>query len=79
MQRYQLEVEGIPEYINMLKNAQKKAGRYSCMIANETLLLFASTAMLTTEIFTRTNNDWEDRAEAGKLSPNGRQRTRERT
>ena len=36
------------------------------MIAGETLPLFASTAMLTTEIFLRTNNNWEDRAKAGK-------------
>ena len=27
MQRYHLEVEGIPEYINMLEDAQKQAGR----------------------------------------------------
>ena len=27
MQRYHLEVEGIPEYINMLEDAQRQAGR----------------------------------------------------
>ena len=49
MQRYHLEVEGIPEYINMLEDAQKQAGRSSQTIADETLLLFMSTAMLTIE------------------------------
>ena len=66
MQRYHLEVKGIPEYIKMLKDAQKQAGRASQTIANETLVLFVSTAMLTKEIFPRKNDDWEDRAEANK-------------
>ena len=34
MQRYHLEVEGIPGYINMLENAQKKAGRAGRTIAD---------------------------------------------
>ena len=45
MQRYHLEVEGIPEYINMLEDAQRQDGQAGRMIADETLLLFASTAM----------------------------------
>ena len=49
MQRYYLEVQGIPKYINIIKNAQKQAGRTGQTIAEKTLLLFASTAMLTTE------------------------------
>ena len=67
MQCYHLGVEGIPEYINMLEDAQKQAGRAGCTIADETLLLFATTSMLTTEIFPRTNDDWEDRAEANTI------------
>ena len=55
MQIYHLKVEGIPECINMFEDAQKQAGRAGCTIAEETLLLFASTAMLTTEKFPRTN------------------------
>ena len=61
MQRYHLEVEEIPEYINMLEDAQRQAGRVGRTIANNTLLLFASTAMLTTERFPRTNGNWEER------------------
>ena len=57
MQSYHLEVEGIPEYINMLEDAQNQSGREGRTIANKTLLIFASTAMLTTERFPRTNDN----------------------
>ena len=66
MQRYHLEVEGIPEYINILEDAKRQAGRAGRTITDETLLLFASTAMLTSERFPRSNDDWEDRAERDK-------------
>ena len=66
MQRYHLEIEGILDYINMLEDAQKQAGRAGRTIANKTLLFFATTAMLTTERYPRTNNNWEDWAEANK-------------
>ena len=62
MQSYHLEVEVIPEYINMLEDAQRQAGRAGQTITDETLLLFASTAMLTSERFPRANDDWKDRA-----------------
>ena len=62
MQRYHLKVEGVPEYINMLKDAQKQAGHAGRTIFYETLLLFTSTAMPTPEQYTITNNDWEDRS-----------------
>ena len=38
MQRYHLEVEGIPEYINMLKDAQRQTGQTGCTITDDTLL-----------------------------------------
>ena len=63
MQRYHLEVEGIPEYITILKDAQRQAGREGRTITDDTLLLFASTAMLTNERYPRANDDWEDRSE----------------
>ena len=66
IQRYHLEVKGIPEYINMLKDAQRQAGRAVRTIVDETLLLFASTAMLASERFPRANDDWEERAERDK-------------
>ena len=66
MQSYHIEFKGIPKYINMLEDAQKQAGLAGQTIKNETLLLFASTAMLTTEIFPQTNDNWEDRAKSDK-------------
>ena len=50
----------------MLEDAQKQAGRAGRTIANETLLLFASTEILTTERYPQANNDWEDRSEVNK-------------
>ena len=66
MQRYHLEVEGIPEYINFLEDAQRQSGRAGRAILDKILLLFASTVMLTSERFPRANDDWEDRAELDK-------------
>ena len=66
MHRYYLEVEGIPEYMNMLEDAQWQADRAGRTIMDDTLLLFASTAMLTSERFPRANDNWEDRAERDK-------------
>ena len=70
MQRYHLEVEGIPEYINMLEDAQNKLGRSGRTIADETLLLFSSTAILAALRYPRSNNDWEDRYEDEKTWAN---------
>ena len=66
MQRYHFEVEGIPEYMNMLEDAKKYLGRSGRTIADETLLLFVSTEMLTTERYPQSNNNLEDRAKDGK-------------
>ena len=66
MQRYHLEVEGIPECINILEDAQKEAGWARRTIANETLILFVTTTILTSERFLRANEDREDRAEYDK-------------
>ena len=43
MERYHLEVEGIPEYINMLEDAQRQARQAGHAISDDTLLLFSST------------------------------------
>ena len=66
MQRYHLKVKGIPDYINILEDAQRQAGEAGRTIADETSLLFASTALLTSKRFPRANNDWEERAERDK-------------
>ena len=66
MQRYHLKVEGIPEYVNILEDAQSQTGGAGRTISDETLLLFAITEMLTSEQFSRANDDWEERAETDK-------------
>ena len=66
MQRYHIEVEGIPKYVNMLEDAQRQAVQAGRTITDNTLLLFASTAMLTSERFPRANDDWEYRDERDK-------------
>ena len=66
IQRDHLKVEVIPEYINMLVDAQWQAGWEGRTIANETLLLFESTVMLTSDRFPRSNDDWEERTERKK-------------
>ena len=50
----------------MLEDAQQQAGRAGRAISDDTLLLFASMAMLTSERFPRANDAWEDRAEPDK-------------
>ena len=50
----------------MLEDAQRQAGRAGRTIANETLLLLVTTAMLTTELCPRANEEWEERAERDK-------------
>ena len=70
IQRYHLKVEGIPEYINMLKDAQNQVWRAGRTIANQTLLLFVSIAMLTDERFPCTNDDWEYCMESDKTWAN---------
>ena len=64
--RYHLEVEGIPQYINMLDKAQRQVVRAGRTIVDETLLLFAITAMLTSKRFPRASNNWEECAERDK-------------
>ena len=50
----------------MIEDAQKKAGRAGQTIADETLLLFTSTVMITTESYPQANDDWEDIAKDEK-------------
>jgi regulator of replication initiation timing len=60
MQQYHVQAEGIPEYINMLEDAQKKARLAKITITDATLFIIATNAMLTSEQFPRANEDWEE-------------------
>ena len=60
MKTYHEEMEGIPQYINKLEDAQKQSNRAGNPITDPTLLLFAASAMLRTHRFPRVNEIWED-------------------
>ena len=49
MQRYHLDTEGIPEYINALEDSQNQSNRAGNPITNTTLLLIATNTILYTE------------------------------
>ena len=60
MQTYHDEMEGVPTYINMLKDAQKQSNKAGNPITDPTFLLFASNTMLRTDRFPWANEIWED-------------------
>ena len=62
MEKYHLQEEGIPEYIALLKQAQeqaKRAGKRHA-ISDDTLVVIASDAMMSTGRFPRTDELWEE-------------------
>ena len=60
MQMYHEDMEGIPEYINKLEDAQKQSTRAGNLVTDPTLLLFAANAMLRTNRFPWANKIWEE-------------------
>jgi hypothetical protein len=58
MHNYYTQADGIPQYINMLEDAQKKATRAGMPIANVELVMMASAAVLAAQHFPRKVNDW---------------------
>jgi hypothetical protein len=50
----------VPEYIYMLKDAQRKAARAGLPVTNQTLTVLASTALLAADTFPRTTELWEE-------------------
>ncbi len=59
MAQYYVQVDGIPQFIVMLEDAQKKAMRASMPIANVKLVMMASAAVLAAQHFPREVDDWE--------------------
>ena len=51
MMTFYAQVNGIPDYMDMLEEAQRKLARANLPMAEETLLAIASTAMLAFEHF----------------------------
>ena len=66
MMGYYAEADGIPEYINMLEEAQRKLARANLPMSNDQLLAIASTAVLASEHFPRPTDDWEALPRANK-------------
>jgi hypothetical protein len=59
MHQYYVQADSIPQYINMLEDAQKKAKRAGMPIADVELVMMASAAVLAAQHFPREVNDWE--------------------
>ncbi len=59
MHNYYTQADGIPQYINMLKDAQKKATRAGMPIADVELVMMASAAVLAAQHFPRKVDNWE--------------------
>jgi hypothetical protein len=66
MMGYYAEAEGIPEYINMLEEAQRKLARANLPMSDAQLLAIASTAILASGHFPRPTDEWE------ALAPNAK-------
>jgi hypothetical protein len=59
MYNYYTQEDGIPQYINMLEDAQKKATRAGMPIANVELMMMASAAVLVAQHLPREVDNWE--------------------
>ena len=59
MHQYYTQADGIPQYIIMLEDAQKKAKRADMPIADVELVMMASAAVLAAQHFPREVDDWE--------------------
>ena len=59
MMTYYATAEGIPEYINMLEDAQSKLERANLPIPDNNLLAIASTAVLASDHYPRPTDEWE--------------------
>jgi hypothetical protein len=59
MQAYYEQSDGIPQYIALLEDAQKKAKRAHMPIVDAELVMMASTAVLSVQHFPRKVDDWE--------------------
>ena len=59
MMTYYATAEGVPEYINMLEDAQRKLERGKIPMLDVQLLAIASTAVLAAQHFPRTTDEWE--------------------
>jgi hypothetical protein len=59
MQSYYEKADGIPQYIALLEDAQKKAKHANMPIADAKLVMMALAAVLAVQHFPREVDDWE--------------------
>jgi hypothetical protein len=59
MMQYYVQADGIPQYIVMMEDAQKKAKRAGMPIANVELVMMALVAVLLAQHFPCKVDDWE--------------------
>ena len=59
MTQYYVQADGIPQFIVMMEDAQKKAKRAGMPISNVKLVMMASAAVLAAQRFLREVDDWE--------------------
>jgi hypothetical protein len=59
MHNYYTQADGVPQYINMLEDAQKKTTRAGMPIADVELVMMASAAVLAAQHFLRKADDWK--------------------
>jgi len=69
MHQYYTQADGIPQYIIMLEDAQKKANRAGMPIADIELVMMASAAVLSAQHFPREVDDWEGLTPAARTWP----------
>jgi hypothetical protein len=69
MMGYYATTDGIPEYINMLEEAQRKLARANLPMSDDQLLAIASTLVLASDHFPRPTDEWEARPRATKTWP----------
>jgi hypothetical protein len=69
MQGYYEQADGIPQYIALLEDAQKKAKRAQMPIADAELVMMASTAVLAVQHFPREVEDWEGLTSTSRTWP----------
>ncbi len=60
MNHYFESTNGIPEYINKLEVAQKKAQRANVPIADSTLVAIATASVMASQLYPRTDDAWDD-------------------
>jgi hypothetical protein len=59
MTQYYVQADGIPQFIVMMEDAQKKAKRAGMPIADVELVMMALAAVLAAQHFPRKVDDWE--------------------